>query len=203
MSARIRSAATCLGFALLVMLVGGCAHVYQAPATLVTSYPVTQDKIRLRVRLVLTRELRATRWERKSMGDTWSVPMGENLCRNSENLCRQLFQEVAVESTAVMGVTNVDAVLTPRVVAVEQSAGAMAWGEAKSVLMLEWSMTDREGKPAWVETVKGEAKTATGNAFTYKGNTEKRVGMMLEQVFLKSHEAMTASPELRRLAERR
>lgn len=189
-----------VGMAALCVLVSGCVHLEHTPVTTFSNYPAA-NKINLRVGLVLSPEYRATEWKFNYGGATWRFPIGENLTTNSEYMARQLFSSVEVMDTAsVSDGKNVNAFLIPQVKAFEGSSGAFAWSQAVRTLVVEWSLKDTKNNTIWVDTVRADAKGHLGTAFSQTKNDEKLVGKAIDELFLKSYEAISQAPEIRTFA---
>ena len=75
---------------LSVLFFSGCTHVYKQPTHEINLAPVEQ-KIDLPVKLVLTDAFRNAKWERHAMGDTWILPIGDNLVNGSKKLVHNVF----------------------------------------------------------------------------------------------------------------
>jgi hypothetical protein len=175
----------------------GC--VLHHPVKTVDKYPAS-ERINMKVALVLTHELRNAEWQ--NVGTGYILPFGEHLAQNSEVLTRALFSEVAVhkelpEPTA----EDFTAVLIPRMVFVEQSLGIWKWNPSTFTMALEWTLKDQRGTIVWVDTVKGTGSTETGNAFT--GRERMRAGFVIEDVFLKSFDAIRQAQAIRDFAQKR
>jgi hypothetical protein len=182
------------------VLLSGCVHMEHTPAVAFTDYP-SAEKINLHVGLVLSPEYRSTEWKFKFGGDTWHFPIGENLTTNSEYMARQLFSSFAeLDTESATNGENVNAFLIPQVKAFEGSSGAFAWSEAVRTLIVEWSLNDLKNNPIWVDTIRADAKGKLGTAFTQTRNDEQLVGKAIDQLFLKSYEAISQAPEIRKFA---
>jgi hypothetical protein len=188
-----------LSVAMLLLCTVGCATTLRTPKSLVGDYPSTPPTD-LKVGLVLSPELHNAEWK---PSDAVRAPVGDNLCRNSEALARSLFTSVEVGLTAAsLSGGPSQAVLIPRMVTMEQAAGMWAWSDSQFAMVYEWKMTDPQGNPVWIETIKAVGKGNSGNAFTALGNMEKQIAAMLEDLFRQSHAAMAASPEIKAFAEK-
>src|SRR5690242_15520618 len=75
--------------------IAGCTHTYSPPKEPVKGYATT-SKIPLTIELCLSDELRAAKWERSHMGDTWVIPLGGALVQNSEVVAREIFSNIVV-----------------------------------------------------------------------------------------------------------
>jgi hypothetical protein len=188
-----------IAFSIIVGL-GACTTVYEAPDELVSGY-TTDKEIDLNVGLQITDELRDAKWERKSMGDTFVIPLGDSLTENSEELAKELFSSVTVgENIASFEAGNFDAILTPKLAAVDQTQAAWAFGDSTLTLFVEWEMRNSAGELVWIDTVKGEGVSHTGNVFTHKGEATKRIKQAIDTLFLESHDVISTSAEVRAFA---
>lgn len=186
-----------------LLIASACTHVYDAPEGTVTSYEPSATKIPLNVGLVLTDEFKASKWERSSMGDTFVMPIGENLARNSEALAKQTFSNVTVaKSQNGFSTANVSAILTPRLAALDQNQAAWAFGKSTLVVILEWEMRTPDGDLIWVDSVKGEGKNSGGNSFTHAGQAEERIEQAVDMLFASSYQTISKSKEIKRFAGR-
>lgn len=186
----------------LVCLVAGCTISYEAPANISVVYP-TADKIPLSIELRLTDELRAAQWYRKtSLGDKFVMPLGAVLSDHAETMSRQLFSKVTVTKGNVPASAPVDgdAVLLVTPVAVERSLGATAFGDSILTVILEWTLTDSNGQLIWVDTVKGQGVRKSGNIFTHKSKASDQIEAMVLDLFEKSYQEISSSPEIRSFA---
>jgi hypothetical protein len=187
-----------LAVVFVIVLASSCTHVYRVPEEPVMGYP-SSEQIDLSVELRVTEDLEAAKWERKSMGDTWRMPIGVALVQNSKALATTIFTQ-AVCSDSASGSPPVDAVLTPRAVSIERSLGATAFGQSILTVVLEWKFEDPAGNLVWVDTVKGTAKTKQGNVFTDKKKAQEQIQLMLQDLFAKSFQAISTSTEIRKYA---
>jgi hypothetical protein len=160
-----------------------------------TSYPKeavggipSAPRIEMPVRLVIDADLRATQWRRQP-GSASETELGKSLAVNAEAVARAVFARVDVVSDPKEGAADV-ALLTPRVVAVEKVEEGDYHGERMTVL-LEWSLRDPEGRPIWVETVRGS------QLFTKPART------LVEQLVRTSFEQLSGSREIRAYAASR
>jgi hypothetical protein len=180
-----------------------CTHIEMVPEISLRSqgadYTLAK-KIDLSVNLCITEELKTAKWEKQSMGDTFITPIGHELAKNSSELANILFEEVVISSDGKANVSynakSVDAILTPRAVAIEKSRGATAFGDSIFTVALEWKLQDIKGNLVWVETINGEARTTSGNIFTAKSYSEEQFKMLFKDLFTKSFLAIRNSPEI-------
>jgi hypothetical protein len=115
-------------------------------------------------------------------------------------MTRNLFTKVSVISNSTSRLPNsVGAILIPKVAGVEQASGMWAWTDASATLLLEWTLKDASGQTVWAETIKGEGTGKLGTAFSQISNAEARNAAMIEDAFKKSHQAISASADIRKL----
>jgi hypothetical protein len=176
-------------------LLAGCTHVMNPPRTTFAGY-AEQPRIALRVALNITPELRAAKWERKAMGDTWLIPMGDSLAENSEALARQVFAQVVVQSDTASA-ASIDAVLTPKLEYINRTAGATSFGESIVAIKVEWALTDPTGRAVWLQTISGQGSGSTGWT-----KPETVIKAALEDLLTRSQQAFAAAPAIRDYAVR-
>ncbi len=73
-----------------LLLANGCTHMYKQPIHEVVLAP-SIEKIDLPVQLVVTDDFRNAKWEKMSMGDTFIMPIGENLVHHTVLLMKNVF----------------------------------------------------------------------------------------------------------------
>jgi len=195
-----------LFFSGLVMLGAGCAHTHHLlelqPHTVGPYPPVAKSDLKIELRI--TDDLRKAQCEWELSGETWQLPLGPQFALNSEALARHLFSDVVVKNSAdAQPDAGADAVLVPRLVTVDRAAGMSAFSESKISGALEWSLKSAKGDIVWIDTIKGEGKNKTGTLFVYKEHMREGARMMLTDVFNKSFQAMSSSPEIRDFAASR
>lgn len=195
--------ATVIPLLALALFVVGCASrptIETTAAVAFDKYPPA-DKINLNVGLVLTPTYRATRWEFHGGGMTVLFPIGDNLVTNSEYMASRLFASAQVLDAPVAPAgSSINAFLIPRVSAFEGSSGAFAWDKLVRTLIVEWTLKDSQGNVVWVDTVRGEATGRLGTAFSQIKNDERITGEAIDQLFLKSYQAISAAPQINRFA---
>lgn len=183
---------------LFLLFISGCTHNYSPPEETFTGY-VTQEKIRMKVGLNITDELRQAKWEKSKMGDTYIMLVGESLVRNSEALTRRVFSDVVVVNGKLQDQTaGVDAILTPKLMYINHIVGAAGWADSIVAIKLEWDLIAQNGKPVWIETICGEA---TGPRRT--GNPERILKPALEQLLLNSQHALDSAEVIKHFASDR
>lgn len=175
----------------------GCTHMLVQPLHTITDNQIS-SKYELKTRLHLPEKLKNSKHEESAAGDTWIIPLGENLTHNSEVLVRSLFSESYITHNETDKQDKLtDIIITPRLVSVDQSCGIWAWNECTFTISLEWSLNDTNGNLLWVDTAKGTGTNEMGTSFTQNARTRDRVRMALEDLFKKSYHALSASKIIR------
>lgn len=186
---------------LLLGLQTACTHLYQQPLHSVPLAEVTR-KIDLPVELIVTDAFRDAKWEEHSMGDTFILPVGENLVHHAKRLTSNVFARPLLRDED--GATNPDwpsnrYLLEPKVAFIKQSFGVTAFSEARTSIGIEWKLLNTRGESVWVETIQGEGLGTPGNMFTGEERQKERFKLALQDLFQKSQTAMLGSQVLRKL----
>lgn len=175
----------------VLILATGCANVViKNPKTAFAGYTAT-EKVDLKVGLQITDDLRKPEWKK----DNLIIRPGDYLATNSLFLAQHVFREVvpATEESPA----GVDAVLKPKLVYINRTRGATSFGESITSVKVEWNMSDPAGKPVWIETITGEGRGSTGWTAP-----EKTLKAALDELLLKSQQAMANAPTLRAYGSR-
>lgn len=185
-----------------ILLVNGCTVKYKIDADPVVDYS-TRHKLNTSIRLDLPDTLCNYTWEHKTaLGDTFRMELGPALCSNAEAMTRSLFNHVVVSrGSQDAKASNTTAILTPRVVSVERAMGVFAFSDMKTIIDLEWALTDLKDDLIWVQTIQGIGKAKTGNILSHKSEARKQGKRAIQDVFQKSVEAIMSSPEIRAFVE--
>jgi hypothetical protein len=160
------------------------------------------QKLALQAALVLTPEFCAT----KTKKGTWGInqekfEVGKLICADLEPALKSVFSAVTrVEDASAVGSAQV--VLTPRILDIVATQAKIAFSNRTLTISVEWTAKDSAGKTVWVETIEGSAKHHMGNSFTYKKNLDLVVKDSSQDVADQSASRMTASQQLRELANR-
>ena len=189
---------TIIPITIAFLITVGCTHYSKVPDYSLREFPhyyAIDNKINLNVTLVQSEEFQKTKWEINAI-DTWQLDIGQQLAKNSNELASILFKNVITTDTAT-GKTNdqIDALLTPRVVAIEKSLGAKKGDDSIITIVLEWKLEDKEKNLIWIDTVKGEGMS------TFSSDDEDANWMLLADLFHNSFQAMKSSPEIRKFAD--
>lgn len=181
-----------------ILLFSGCTHMFEQPIHEINSEPI-DSKINLSVGLFLSDDFRNAKYERESMGDTWIIPIGENLTHHSVQLMERVFDQSVILEEDLNNIKNTKAkyVMAPELLFFDWAFGVSAFSESKISLGVEWKLTDISGKVVWVETVNGVGTGKQGNMFTGDDHMEINVKRALQDLFNNSQDAMLSSRLLR------
>ena len=181
------------------LITAGCTHYSKVPDYSLRNQPniAIDNKINLSVALFQNEEFQKAKWEINVAGDTWLLEIGQQLAKNSNELALILFKNV-IATDAATGKTNgrIDALLTPRLVAIETSLGAKRGDDIITTIVLEWKLEDNKNNLIWIDTVKGEGRSTVPGGDGEDANT-----MLLDDLFRNSFQAMKSSPEIRKFAD--
>ena|SRR2546425_7130217 len=185
----------CLFVSMLAMI-SGCSGVIKARAVPIV-YPQS-EKISLKVGLYLSEEFRGALWERPPMGwEARKILLGDALTEGAEAASRALFSRLIIMKDPTNSVeVGIDAILTPRMVSVEQTRPILRWDVTVITVMLEWSLKDVRGNTIWVDTVRGEGKSRLDDPDT-------RIRLLIEDLFRNSFQVIRSSQEIRKFVATR
>jgi hypothetical protein len=181
----------------------GCTFVYKPKIIPVREFPAT-EQLDLRIHVHFTEDFLNAEWHRKFMGDTHKLPVGKILKENTLHLTRSLFRTVVVTEGNQGGLSDpMDATLIPRVVAIDRTLAVMAFAEASIVISVEWPLESPTGTLLWVATIQGKGTAMIGNMFTERNQLRKQLQGAINDLFAKSHAAISSSPEIKAFATNR
>ena len=174
--------------ALASLVVAGCAtDPLKEPFTAYGG----QAKIHLKVGDSVTDELRRVK------NDKWNIPIGETIANNVPVFARHSFDGVVdLNNGQLPPNETVAAILTPRIAYFTRTVGASAGGESIVDIKLEWTLNDVNGKAIWVETIDGRSSAST------RTNPKKVTRQALEDLLLKSQQAISSAPAIKQFAEK-
>lgn len=187
----------------LLSVLSACTHIYKPPTALVSGYEHT-NIISLKVGLVLNDELHNAKWEYdNNMGDVFRIPLGDSLTKNSETLIRKLFADVVIGASATeFNPDDIDVIVKPTMISAEQTSGNWHSDPIVLTVFLEWRLQDSEGQLVWVDTIKGEGIEELGTLSTHKSKATTRIKKTLDDLFKKSHKAISSSLEIKDLVNK-
>src|SRR5208282_1938681 len=172
--------------ALSSLLLAGCASVSNQPFMAYGG----QEKIHLKAGVNITDELRLVK------NDKWNIPIGKAIATNAPVFARHLFDNVVDMSNGQLPPNEtVAAILTPKVAYFTRTVGATAGGESIVDLKVEWTLNDANGNPIWVDTIDGQSSAST------RTNPRKVAQKALEDLLLKSQQAISSAPAIRQFAQ--
>jgi hypothetical protein len=173
--------------ALSSLLLAGCASISNQPFTAYGG----QEKIHLKVGVNVTDELRLVKNEK------WNIPVGESIATNAPVFARHLFDDVVDMSNGQLPPNEtVAAILTPKVAYTTRTVGATAGGESIVDIKVEWTLSDANGNPIWVDTIDGRSSDST------RTNPKKVAQKALEDLLLKSQQAISSAPAIKQFAQK-
>ena len=150
-----------------------------------------QAKIHLKIGDNVTDELRLVK------NDKWNIPIGETIANNIPLFARHSFDGVVdLNNGQLPSNETVAAILTPKVAYFTRTVGASAGGESIVDIKLEWTLNDVNGKAIWVETIDGRSSAST------RTNPKKVTRQALEDLLLKSQQAISSAPAIKQFAEK-
>lgn len=193
----------------LVFLLVGCPGKfnYKAPGFSLrhqgTEYTINQ-KTDLSVNLCINADFRTAKWQKKILGSDFTIFLGDQLAKNASEMTDILFKNVIISRTPIPNAANrVDAILTPKIMAIERTMGATSLGESILLVVLEWRLEDTQGNIIWIDTIKGMGRAPTGNIYNHKRHTESQLRMLLKDLFHKSFQSAKKAVAIRQYVARK
>ena len=127
--------------------------------------------------------------------------LGEALETNSIFIAEQTFDKVYVARGSEAEIpADARAVLTPKVISVDESRFVSAFDNVDFMIDVEWILQDRGGNTIWLKTIRGKAINKAGNLFSMSSHGEKRLEMAMKDLFNNSYQAIFTSPLIRAFA---
>jgi hypothetical protein len=169
-------------FVLMSMLVTGCKRtiIYNEPTEPVALKSV--PKIDLNVELCLTETLQNAKHNHTENSNTYVQPLGG---------------EIAAPCSS-----GTDVILIPALASVERDRPITIYSTQTTSMQFTWTLLDCEGNVLWATTIAGEGKGPMGSPFS-KNAGHQQVDAVLQDVFGKSVEEMSASDVIRQYAASR
>lgn len=181
------------------MLLVGCTHV-QRPAIQTTVLPpeTMVQKIPLKVALVMDSNWTNYTFKFGKMGDTWEYPLGGPLMDYARSVSSHSFQEVTESPDASSVPSSADVILSPAVAKMDHAAGMLAWQDRKLIMLVEWTMRDRNSKNmVWLSTIEANAAHSAGNLFTGGGNERRLFQALFDELTTNTLRAFQEAPEIK------
>ena len=170
----------------LIIATSGCSPIVIIEIEKYISYPVLK-KIPLKIELLLTEKFRSS--GDVSYGRKYVI--GRGLSENAKVLAEALFEHVTVTSSEAAVPTKAEAVLIPSLLAFRSTIPNLLWNDSKTILDIKWSLRDPDGKILWVSTIRGEG---------HGPYNKKYIQMVIDDLFQKTFQRMSSSPEIRNYA---
>lgn len=193
-----------VGSAIVWVFIAGCTRTLEVPTVSFADYR-QKEKIRLHVELHLSDNFRNAKSERASGLDKVIIPLGDNLSVNAEFLASAVFTGVAVVKDGAGSVRErVDAVLTPRMISSQRVAPIRGYVRQpwRIAVILEWVLKDPGSNLIWVDTITAEGKVSELSS-SGEENRKNLIETLIQDLFRKSYEAISSSPEIRNFAAER
>lgn len=150
-----------------------------------------QTQIHLKVGDNVTDELRLAK------NGKWNIPIGKTLATNTPVFARHVFDGVVdMRNGQLPPNETVAGILTPRIAYFTRTVGATAGGESIVDIKVEWTLNDANGNPIWVNTIDGRSSAST------RTNPKKITKKALEDLLLKSQQAMTSAQAIQQFAQK-
>ena len=187
--------------AVIWIVVSGCTHTLDVPTVAFTDYR-NKDKIKLHLALRLSDELLNAKSERTQGFDKFIIPLGDHLAVNAEFLSQVIFTDVTVlKDDSVPNDKGIRAILIPTMISSARVSPISAFIKQtlKIAVVLEWALKDRENHLIWIDTVTGEG-TLVEPTSSADGNRKNLMQSLIQDLFQKSYEALSSSPEIRKFA---
>lgn len=199
---RIKQPIRCVAVLVLAFWSGsqiGCTVVFKPKIKPVMDYPAS-GQLDLRVHLHFDNDFLNAEW-RSKLDRLYILPVGQVLKENTLLLAQSLFREVVVtEGDQTLPVGSADATLIPKVVSVDRQLTVFAFGKAHTVITVEWPLVATTGALVWVATIQGKGTAMNGNNFTLHNQVRKQLQRAVNDLFAKSHAAISTSPEVKAFA---
>lgn len=155
------------------------------------------DKYPIRVRLEYGNDYQMA----KGKGALNQVLIGPELVRNTTNLAKHMFQLVD-DSTSEGSNPRYDALLTAEVISINSQIKMWAGQVSKTSVTHKWTLKDASNNTIWVQSITGVGIMESGTAFSESTRGKERALLAVDDLFMKSAEAMSSSFEIRNFSER-
>ena len=175
---------------LLVTSVLGLSHSARAQDQSAAPKPLN-----LTASLVLTPEFCATIDKKHSE----KFEVGKAACAQLEPALGKIFAKLT-RVDDVSKAADAQLVLEPRFSEVGGTEKAFAFSTRELVILVEWTVRDREGKVLMLDTVQGTGKRHIGNTFTYKNNLKHIIEDSTQDMAEQSAQKIAAAPALVKLS---
>ena len=157
--------------------------------------PPVPKPLSLTADLVLTPEFCST--VDKKHNEKFEV--GKAACAHLELALRPVFARLTRVDDASKA-SDAQVVLEPRFSEVGGTQKSFAFSTRELVVLVEWTVRDREGKVLMLDTVQGTGQRHIGNAFTYKNNLKHILEDSARDMAEQSAQKIATTPALVKLS---
>jgi hypothetical protein len=156
-----------------------------------TASAPTVQKLPLTAALVLTPEFCATVNNKGGL----KFPVGKAACSQLPATLNAVFTTLTrVDDSSKAG--NVQVLLEPKFTDVSGTQRAFTFSKTELVVLVEWTIRDREGNSIWIETAQGSGARSMGNNITLRKNLDRLVHETVQQMADESATKMSSAPQL-------
>ncbi len=149
-----------------------------------------QSPAKLQVALVVSDELKSSKWGEKSWGGKGVNNLSDAIVSHTTAMLGDMGAEVRT-ATPSDHIDGVQYYVTPVIKRAEQALGMFAWSKDRYTLALEWRVTDVKGSTVLLDTVVGEATGTGGNTFTAHDHAIAIFKDLMDDTFTKSRTLLT------------
>jgi len=188
----------CLIFCLLFVTITGCGVEVRKVKIDPTVLPVTAqaDKVPMSAALIIDPQLKDYGIMAPLYGGTAKYEIGKYLARYTEDVSRNLFNQVTMYDSLETATNKADVILIPKAV----RSSTFITTPIKVFVCMEWSVKDRTGRQMlWLTSIESEASEKPG-AFSYSKQQHAVYQRVLDELCFKTLKAFRESPEISRLS---
>ncbi|MFZ0306006.1 MAG: hypothetical protein WAL75_25190 [Terracidiphilus sp.] len=157
--------------------------------------PSAPKPLNLTADIVLTPEFCAT--IDKKHNEKFEV--GKAACEQLQPALGKIFTKLTRVDDASKA-SDAQVVLQPQFSEVGATEKTFAFSSRELVVLVEWTVRDREGKVLMLDTVQGTGKRHMGNAFTYKNNLKHILEDCTSDMAEQSAQKIASAPALVKLS---
>lgn len=197
---KIANSILCALFIGLTLIAIGCTRnfTFEVPSNYQTN---SSNKIPSSAALFLSSEYCNYIYKTTANGETWNFILGPTLCDYSKTIIQNTFSKsLVVMEKDNIDIGKIDLVVTPRVVDTSVYFRPGIPAKAISLVVVEWSIKDRNGEIIYMTTNEGNGLEA--NVFgSHTTELQVSVQKALNALFNKSYKEFITSSELRQFAK--
>jgi hypothetical protein len=163
------------------------------------SQPTNAEKIPVALALVLDSDVCEFEVSEKRQGNKRIFHIGPTICENARALFSLAFDRVVnVHNTGEVVATTTDAVAHLKIIEASVVSRSGLPVVIDSIVVLEWSITDMDGRILYANTLKGmgqDARTFGGAKSRLRASMESCLSDLMQKLY----EDLSASPAVRRI----